>query len=128
VVIRRHLEKSDKLKHISDLVVQGANVNAVSLQGLTPLNLACGISQDIDVIALLIDSGADPNLRGNSGWTALHTAAKFAPVTIVKYLLDHGADPKALSDHKETPLSLAINYPKSDPKTIELLKNQKASQ
>jgi len=120
------LGKQAELDQTRELVARGANVNAVSLQGSTPLGRACFRAKDTDVIALLLDSGANPDLKGAGGWTALHIAAQSAPATIVRYLLDHGADPTVTTDAGETPLSVAVDSPVADQKTIELLRNVEA--
>lgn len=48
----------------------------------------------VEVVALLLDHGADPDQRGVNDWTPLHRAACKgpAPLDIIKLLLDRGAD------------------------------------
>jgi ankyrin repeat protein len=46
-----------------------------------------------EVVALLLERGADPNARQQEGWTALHGAAHNGDAETVEALLLHGADP-----------------------------------
>lgn len=45
-----------------------------------------------EVKRLVLDCGADPNVRNNDGWTPLHSAAFRCRVDVARVLLDHGAD------------------------------------
>lgn len=60
-------------------------------KGNTPLSLAILTNQP-DIVELLVKSGADTNLRLEQGMTALSLAAKAKAVKSVKILLEHGAD------------------------------------
>jgi ankyrin repeat protein len=99
---------------VDALVESGANVNAVSpADGTTPLVIAA-INGQFDLAKYLLDHGADPNLAGSSGMTALYAAlnVEWAPrmfypqprahlqqqisyIDFMKALLDKGADPNA---------------------------------
>ena len=61
------------------------------------------------VLALLIEHGADVHRRGINDWTALHFAAAADDPIAVTMLLDAGADPDARTriDDFETPLEIA---------------------
>jgi uncharacterized protein len=84
----------------------GANPNVTMPEwGLTPLVIASTMGQT-DVVAALLDKGADPNARDKNSFTALHSAvrdsdygedrsSRAASVATVKVLLAHGADPNA---------------------------------
>jgi len=48
----------------------------------------------LDVVKLLLEHGADPNVQDDEGETPLHHAAAWRDnVDIVRLLLEHGADP-----------------------------------
>ena len=47
---------------------------------------------------VLLDSGADPNGRGEGGLTALHSAAQNEDEELARLLLDRGANPSLAAD------------------------------
>jgi len=73
--------------------------------GSTSLTLAAIFGQN-DVAKILIDAGADLEIRNNSGGTALHSACFFCRPEIVELLLHAGADPNNLNNRKLTPLDV----------------------
>jgi uncharacterized protein len=75
------------------LVAAGANVNDADAWGISAAAMAAHAGFR-DVVALLLDKGADPNLSG-AGFTALHAAIMRRDEAMVAVLLDHGADPNA---------------------------------
>ncbi|KAJ3166710.1 hypothetical protein HDU88_003193 [Geranomyces variabilis] len=52
----------------------------------------------VDVLARLLDAGADINRDGNNREKALHTAVQFGHLEVVQFLLARGADPNATAD------------------------------
>src|SRR5262249_49926779 len=64
---------------------------------------------DVEVIAYLIEHGADPRAASRSGWTPLHGAAQVPDggTDVVKLLLDHGAAVDARDASGWTPLHIA---------------------
>jgi uncharacterized protein len=88
------------------LLAAKANPNdVIPKSGATPLIIASSIGHP-EVVNLLLDNGADPNVKDANGFTSLHhtvrdsdygldAAAKATSVVIVKALLAHGANPNA---------------------------------
>lgn len=52
-------------------------------------------SGNVDAAGALLDAGADPDLTDETGWTALHEAARQRSLPMVERLLQGGADPLA---------------------------------
>jgi len=120
VVSREHIPYLDLAKA---LLAHGADPNAVikkklwyrvfandetwfELDGATPF-LRASLASDLAAMRLLVENGADPNLKTASGdtplmaaagigWAAYWTSnAPYARLDAVKFCLDHGADLKA---------------------------------
>ena len=63
------------LKKVSLLLEKGAEVNARSTDGLTPLMAAAGKSSTPEIVQLLLEKGAEVNARNTHGMTPLTIAA-----------------------------------------------------
>ena len=100
------------------LHLAGANVNAHGLGG-APLLLAAGEGR-LGAVRYLLDEGADVNLRGQHGNTALTEATYFGHEAIIKELLMRGADVNAVSV-SGSPLDVAVS--RNNVAVIDLLKH-----
>ncbi len=66
-----------------------------------------------ELVAYLVDHGADVDARDDKGWTPLHTVVDYPDSTgpryreVVERLLAAGADTDARADNQATPLKLA---------------------
>ena len=79
---------------------------------MAPLNYICARSQNIHAISYLIDCGSDLNRKNTDfGESPLHHAFCLGNVEITKKLLQHGADPNATNNLKETSLHLLAQNP-----------------
>ena len=77
------------------LIKEGADVHA-KITGTTALIVACGASfQEIALYILSIPS-INVNATGDNGWTALCLAANVGLGTVVRVLLEKGADPNII--------------------------------
>lgn len=113
----------DDVVLVNSIVKEGIDLNYIDELGKTVLMHAIE-QENIRLIELFINLGADVNISGSSGFTALHhavdisidgtiqTGGKFGeePLTIIKYLLEQGADKSALTNKKQTPLDIANQY------------------
>lgn len=63
----------------------------------------------IDIVKLLIEHGADVNVRSSNGYTPLIAAASEDRSEIARYLIEHGAAVDCKDASGETPLSLACS-------------------
>ncbi len=115
-------------KVVDFLIAQGADVNYVQPDtGETPLHSAlskAGKPYYLYVVRLLVENGADVTAKTipgketsafmrdvrTKGETPLHRAAAYADEAIVKYLLDHGADPTARDATGDSPLTWASEH------------------
>lgn len=80
----------------------GTDINTRDVYGgSSPLISACLFGKSA-IAQLLIDAGADINLRNNDGSTALHTAAFFGRPELVSLLLKKGADKKVRNKYGQT--------------------------
>jgi ankyrin repeat protein len=83
-----------------------------------PLNLAIQWSS-IELVAALLDAGANPNAIDESGFTTLFMAIGGKRLDVVRLLLLHGADPNGRGIHNWTPLHQAVRW--KDTAAVELL-------
>jgi ankyrin repeat protein len=82
------------LEKVKALLSQGANPNEKTPYGWAPIHEA--MNCDLTICRLLLEYGADPNLRvsekkHSSNWTALFFAAYYGRDDLVTELLHHGA-------------------------------------
>ena len=75
----------------------------------------------MNLVSDLIVLGANLDWKedGNRGWTALHWAAYYNRLKIVKILIDAGADVNIQNEEEDTPLHIATRW--CNIKTIKLL-------
>lgn len=78
--------------------------------GRLPLHAACAskFAHAYEMVAVLLENGADPNAREACGDTALHVAAFVSDVPMVDLLVRHGADVGAQDNIGATPLHDAV--------------------
>jgi ankyrin repeat protein len=58
-------------------------------------------------VRILLDAGANPDVRQSAGWTPLHAAAMNGDLASVELLLAAGADPTATNDEGRSVADLA---------------------
>lgn len=76
------------------------------MRGFTPLHCAAESGKK-EMVALLLDKGADINARNDIQNTPLHEAAWHGHLETVKFLLEKGANPNLTAVDGKTPLALA---------------------
>lgn len=105
------------------LVGAGAPVNSASNNPLkvTPLHSAAA-GGHLNIAALLLEHGADPNLRQNGGFTPLHSAAQNGQVDMLKALLLNGADLTVTNDEGKSALDMAAEAGQTE--AVEFLKQE----
>lgn len=80
------------------LLDHGANANARSQLGFTPLIVAASATGTAGVVTLLLNKGADVNAAENRRVTPLIAAASVGNTAAAKILLDRGANANAFAD------------------------------
>lgn len=81
------------------------NVNVKNEQGDTPLSIVSKCR--FDLVKLLVEHGADVNLKSEEIISPLHWAVEYDNDEIVNYLLEQGADIGARDHSHEIPLHWA---------------------
>ena len=80
------------------------NINIKDVDNNTLLHHACENDKH-DSIKLLLNNGANPNIKENSfGLTPLHWATEYEDMDMVKLLIDNGADPNIPDDNGDKPI------------------------
>jgi ankyrin repeat protein len=91
------------------LVGRGADLEALaraSFAQVRPLGTAA-FARDRESARVLLEAGADPNGRGEGGFTPLHSAAQNGDLEFVRLLLRHGAQAGVAAEDGRTPAALA---------------------
>jgi len=106
---------------VADLLIShGTPINAQDKYNETTLHNACSTGH-VDVVKLLLENGADIELRNNGGLTPLHIACfTGGNVEIVKILLAKGSSIIALDNERRNPLHIAC-YRSNNIDTIRIL-------
>ena len=106
--------KAGNIEEITWLLSFGININVTRditwELFTTPLIDAVSTRrQNIDVVSVLLNAGADPNKANNWGYSPLHIAAAYGNTNAVKLLLDQGANPNQVNRWGRTVLTHALN-------------------
>ena len=67
-------------------------------------------AKTVEMAALLLDRGADPNIANFSGATPLHNASGAGNLDLIRFLLKRGADPAVRDAQQRTPLHQAAYW------------------
>lgn len=92
-------DTEDNIDEVQQLIADGANVNAVTSHGRTPLMSATAYGY-INIVRFLLENGADINTKDtHNGWTALMFSAGFEneEFEIAQMLIENGADVNEIS-------------------------------
>lgn len=80
---------------------------------IMPLHVAV-IRGDTEIIAQLLDAGAEIDVPSEHGYTALHEAVAQGNCEAVALLVQQGASLNLLTDDGETPIAIAHDLQNSD--------------
>ncbi|KAJ8687167.1 hypothetical protein QAD02_022961 [Eretmocerus hayati] len=96
---------SGKLPVLKCLVSHGAQINAESDSGSTPVRSACFMTH-LDIVSYLVDNGGDILKANYNGGTCLINSVQ--SVELCTFLLQHGANVNATDIQNKTALHYAI--------------------
>lgn len=105
-------------KRVKELL-KNNDANAITEYG-EPLIVLMALLDDYKSVTLLIEAGANPDLAGKFGLTALHSAVVWGDLRMARYLLDNNASPN-VKDELAGITSLAVAIWRGDIKMISLL-------
>lgn len=90
------------------LVERGAEADAFGRGWMTGTPMHSAVSRlQSDIVRVLLQAGANPNVRQSAGWTPLHAAAMNGDLASVELLLAAGADPTATNEEGRSVSDLA---------------------
>ncbi|XP_017888124.1 uncharacterized protein LOC108629771 [Ceratina calcarata] len=95
------------------LLGEGANVNAKTVEGVTPLHKAV-FFRHISEVDVLLKCNADVNAKDNEGATPLHDCVTNGDVDICRLLIKEGANVNSTNNKGATPLHLAATEGRLD--------------
>jgi uncharacterized protein len=106
------------------LITAGANIGAYSRNSLraTPLQSAAAARQ-LSAARILLEHGADPNCKGEDGYTPLHEAAGTGQIELMRLLIKYGGETSAKGDDGKTPWDVAVQQ-KQNNEVLSLLKKE----
>lgn len=115
VTLHVAVEKVD-VEAVARCLAAGAAAKARNASGSTALQVAVqGCAEEatesparLEVMQLLLEHGANPNMLDDMGQSLLHTAAAYSRMGAMRLLLQHGANITVQDSLKRTPVSLAV--------------------
>ncbi|XP_039298509.1 rabankyrin-5 [Nilaparvata lugens] len=114
--VKAILEYKSTLDDVKDALMP--NLNLKDSKGDTPISLALTTKMQ-NLVADLIQGGADVNIRNGEGLTLLHQAIINKDSETAIFLLNQGADVGAITADNLTPLQLGIKH--EQPSVVEAL-------
>ena len=98
--------RAGDLKAIKYYIEEGGDVNALDKGFQLSAMSWSALHGQTEAIQLLIENGAEVNIKSGDGATPLHSAAFFGRTDVVKLLLENGANPQARNNEGATPVDV----------------------
>jgi len=106
VILRQAIEDNDVAQVKFVLRFEKVKINDQDENQMTALHWACVYGR-LEIVALLLDNGADIEMKDSKGWTALHFAANSGYLDVVELLLASCADVEATSNDGKVAIDVA---------------------
>ncbi|XP_063447888.1 uncharacterized protein LOC134727436 [Mytilus trossulus] len=116
-------ENEDEVRDLLELALEKHVLDFSNRYGKTPLLEACK-KQNVTIVNLLIEAGANVNKDDAMCWTPLHEACKVGEKDIVNLLLEKNVNVNACDDRGYSPLLMATQ--KGCQSIVELLLDHRA--
>uniref|UniRef100_A0A8C3I2R6 Protein phosphatase 1 regulatory subunit 16A n=1 Tax=Chrysemys picta bellii TaxID=8478 RepID=A0A8C3I2R6_CHRPI len=110
------------VEEVRQFLQRGISPNLYNEDGLTALHQCC-IDDFGDVVALLLEAGAEVNACDSELWTPLHAAATCGHLHLVELLIKHGANLLAVNTDGNMPYDLC-----EDDVTLDYIETAMADQ
>ena len=101
------MDEADKVERALN---NGADKNAIYEPYGWPALYWAIYKENPEIVAILLEKGADVNAKTNNGWTALYSASRGGYTEIASMLLEKGADINAKDNYGNTALMWASHY------------------
>lgn len=108
------------VEEVRILLMNKVDPNLTNEDGLTALHQCC-IDESKELLALLLEYGADVNARDSELWTPLHAAATCGHIQLCEMLVDHNADLLAVNADGNMPYDIC-----EDEDTLDFVENEMA--
>jgi len=96
------------IKEVRRSLESGVDLNQI-IEGEQCYPIHFAVNSSLEIMQLLIDHGADVNVKDQKGKTPLHIVAAVKPsIEKMQLLIDNGADVNAVDQDGKTPLSYVL--------------------
>ena len=109
-----------------EAIATGADVNQLSVDGTTALHWAV-YRKDLELVQMLLDEDADPNLRNDYGATPMTVASEHGDFAILQALIDAGGDIESPNSEGQTLLMAVARTGHTDTAKLLLDKGAKVN-
>ena len=103
---------NDNIKEAKILIEAGSDLNMPHEhfdKERPPIIIASQYGHE-EVVKILLENGANPNIQTKSGDTALHSAARMGRFDITKMLIESGADTQLSNQRKKKPINFVNHF------------------